>query len=127
MTKEIEWAARVDAWRASGVSAAAFCAEQKYSATTLYWWSSRLRRGAGSAEQGKHVRSRHPVRAREPSPPRPVQLARIVRETMVPSAMPSSPLITVQVGQMRVEVATGVDRATLSAVLETLACLGDQR
>jgi hypothetical protein len=104
MTKETEWAARVDAWRGSRIRAAEFCKDQEYSATTLYWWSSRLRRSAESAEQGKRARLSPPVRrAGELPAPRPVQLARIVRQATA-SAGPSVAPVIVQIGQIRVEV-----------------------
>jgi hypothetical protein len=44
MTKSAEWAARLDAWRASGKNASDFCAEHGYSAKKLVWWSSHFRR-----------------------------------------------------------------------------------
>ncbi|MEY2931938.1 MAG: hypothetical protein RL033_2687 [Pseudomonadota bacterium] len=126
MTKESEWGARVSAWRASGVSAKEFCKEQEYSATTLYWWSSRLRRSAESEEQAKPSQPNPQVRKVTERRPRAVQLARVVRAVTTTATASSTPVV-VQLGRIRVEVTSGVDRAVLSAVLETLASIGGAR
>ena len=41
---EQRWRERVGAWRASGLTAAAFASGEAFSASTLRWWSSRLGR-----------------------------------------------------------------------------------
>jgi hypothetical protein len=103
MTKASEWAERVDAWRRSGQRAAEFCKDREYTAKSLQWWSSHLR------HQG----------------PRPaprvagVALARVVRRPPAMQSSLCSPIV-VQVGEARVEVASGVDRAALSVVFEAL-------
>jgi hypothetical protein len=102
MSKEADWPARVEAWRSSGMSAGEFCKGREYSATTLYWWSSQLKRAAARALRGQRM-----------------PMARVMRKADKPSAK-SSPIV-VQVGQARVEVTADVDRDALSVVLEALA------
>jgi len=97
-----EWAQRVAAWRSSGKSAAAFAEKHGYSAKSLQWWSSELRRRGQAAP------------ASEPE----VKLARVFRSG---SATPSTaPSVVVSVGEARVEVRAGADRATLELVLGAL-------
>jgi hypothetical protein len=103
MSNESEWASRVGAWRESGKSAATFCEGRDYSATTLYWWSSRLKRKSAPAKQRKRV-----------------PIARVVRTT-IGGATSKPTSIVVQLGHARVEVPAGADRATLSTVLDALA------
>jgi hypothetical protein len=105
MSKETEWPARVEAWRSSGMSAGEFCKGQKYSATTLYWWSSQLKRAAARAQRGQRM-----------------PMARVVRKTGKQPTAKSAPIV-VQVGHARIEVTADMDRNTLSVVLETLACV----
>ena len=101
MTKASEWSARVQAWRASGKRAADFCAGREYSAKSLQWWSSRLKRMPAQAEV------------------RRVPLARVVRTPVGPHGVRSG-ILVVQLGAARVEVSAGVDRALLAMVLEAL-------
>jgi len=92
----------VAAWRWSGKSASAFADKHGYSAKSLQWWSSELRR-RGEAKD-----------SREPQ----VKLARVVRgRSAIPSGLPS---VVVSVGEARVEVRAGADRATLELVLGAL-------
>jgi hypothetical protein len=102
MTKAAEWAARLEAWRTSGKSANEFCAEHGYSAKNLVWWSSHFRRK--SAPTAKRQR---------------VILARVVRKPL--ETRPTPVAVVVQIGEARVEVPAGADRAVLAMVLETLA------
>lgn len=102
MTRAPEWAARLEAWRASGKSANEFCAEHGYSAKNLVWWSSYLRRKAAAAPKRRRV-----------------MLARVVRKRVAPP--PPAAAIVVQIGSARVEVVAGVDRGALAMVLATLA------
>jgi hypothetical protein len=102
MANETEWTTRVAAWRESGQSAAAFCADKEYSASTLYY----------RARQPKGRKVKQPQSAR-------VALARVVRRTSA-STLAAAPLV-IQVGSARVEVATGADRETLSELLHALA------
>jgi transposase len=103
MSKETDWPARVAAWRASGMSAQEFCKQRGYSATTLYWWSSQLKRAGVLAQRDE-----------------PMPLVRIVRKSETRAAAKSSPIF-VHVGNARIEVSADVDRSTLSVVLEALA------
>lgn len=104
MAKASEWAERVKAWRASGKSAAEYCKGRDFSVKNLQWWSSHFQRNG--------------MAARAPGTPRPVPLARVVRTRQ--ESAPRTTAIVVCVGDARVEVAAGVDRSALSAVLEAL-------
>jgi hypothetical protein len=106
MSKQIDWTAEVAAWRASGLTARKFCEDRGYSATRLYWWSSQLKR-SGSESEGSPPRTRS------------VPMARVVRKRSQP-ARGRAPIV-IQVGNARVEVSGDIDRAALSAVLQTLA------
>jgi hypothetical protein len=95
----------VAAWRSSGKSAAAFADKHGYSAKSLQWWSSELRRRDDANTSSKPQ----------------VKLARVVRGR---SALPStSPGVVVSVGEARVEVRAGADRAALELVLGALCSL----
>jgi hypothetical protein len=109
-TSAAEWAERVQAWRASGLTSNEFCRGRSFSARALLWWSSQLRRKRGSASSVGEPR---------------VVLARVVREGGAP-ALTARAAIKLEVGGARVEVPPGTDRATLSMVLEALraAALG---
>jgi hypothetical protein len=107
MARASEWAARLEAWRASGLDLKAFCEGQEYSAKTLQWWSSYLRRKAKpSRSNGKRV-----------------ELARVVR---APTAVVvSRPVpIVVQFERVRVEIPQGADQATLLALFDALRAGG---
>jgi hypothetical protein len=99
MTSEAKWAARVDAWRRSGATAPAFCADKDYAASTLRYWASRLRHDAPQTPSAGDVR-----------------IARVVRAT---SSDPDSPIV-VELGRARVGVRRGFDRDALRAVFELL-------
>ena len=101
-TSASEWAERVAAWRASGKRAAAFCETREYSAKSLQWWSSQLKR------RGQLVASSEPR----------VKLARVVRGRRDTTSSAQS--IVVSVGEARVEVPAGADRATLELVFGAL-------
>ena len=102
------WARRVEAWRASGKRAEEFSRYEGYAASTLRWWSSKL----------KHEMP--------PPPPAPeVRLARVVRTvTAVPAPAPAlaSPfaaiMIDVTAASVRIAVGPGADRETLAMVLD---------
>ena len=101
-TSASEWSERVAAWRTSGKSASVFCEEHEYSAKSLQWWSSQLKR------RGQLVGSSEPR----------VKLARVVRSRGQSASTSRS--IVISVGEARVEVSSGVDRATLELVLGAL-------
>jgi hypothetical protein len=108
MTKAVEWAARLEAWRASGKSADAFCAEHGYSAKNLVWWSSHFRRKSSPAAKKQRV-----------------VLARVVRKPR--EVQPTLAALVVQIGDARIEVTAGADRAALALVFETLTAFGRAR
>ena len=98
MTRASEWSTRVAAWRASGKTAKEFCKGKDYTANRLLWWSSALNR-------------------RKVAPkPNPLALMRVVGR--------SDPVrlgvMVVHLGDARVEVPAGADRATLCTVLDVL-------
>ena len=109
MARASEWAVRVEAWRASGLELKEFCESQEYSAKSLQWWSSQLRRkGKLSPPRGKQV-----------------ALARVVRTPSAVVVARPVPII-VQFDRVRVEVPQGADHATLSAVFEALRAGGSR-
>jgi hypothetical protein len=104
-TKAI-WRSRVAAWRASGKTAEEFSAGQGFAVGTLRWWSSRLgREGTRASVASTGIR-----------------LARVVRSTdsaavVAPSGR-GAIIIEMHDACVRVLVEAGVDRSTLSTVLE---------
>lgn len=114
MTSEEIWIERVLSWRASGQSAAEFCADKAYETSSLNAWSSRL----GS-------RGRVP---RAAVGRRPTKFARVVSEQPTPWLAPpcvhepaaTTPL-SITVGHSRIEVRTGFDPSLLRAVVDALA------
>lgn len=105
MTRASEWSTRVAAWRASGKTAKEFCKGKDYTANRLLWWSSALNR-------------------RKVAPkPNPLALMRVVRR----SEPVHTGVMVVHLGNARVEVPAGADRATLCAVLDVLKSRRDGR
>lgn len=102
MTKASEWAQRVAAWQASGLSAHDFCRGLEYTGKSLQWWSSRLRRRSVPVSSGD----------------KRVPLARVIRSSMPPPR--SAAFVVVELAGARVELGAGVDRAMLVAVFEAL-------
>ena len=97
-----KWAARVRDWKASGRSASDYARGRGFAASTLAWWSSRIRSGAfGDAVASTMWGS-------------PVRMARVVR-----SARPTDTL-RVHVGGAGIEVGPGFDQALLREVVEAL-------
>jgi hypothetical protein len=104
----------VAAWRASGETAEAFSAGQGFAVGTLRWWSSRLGR-EGTLRSGASSG---------------IRIAKVVRSTeravvVAPSGR-SAIIIELYDARVRVLVEAGVDRTTLSTVLE-LVGKGDSR
>lgn len=110
MANAAEWAERVAAWRASGLTAAQFCAARDYAAKTLLRWSSELRlTDAGSAIELARV-----------EPGAEIRLARVVRARVsAPVEVPGAAIVVV-VGGARIEVGRGASREVLTMVLDTL-------
>jgi hypothetical protein len=86
------------------MSAAEYCEGRDYTAKSLQWWASKLRRPVPSAQQSSVACP-------------PVQLARVVR---APSAPVRSGMVVVHLGGASIEVTNGADRATLAEVFEAL-------
>jgi hypothetical protein len=101
MTKSAEWAARLEAWRASGKNVNDFCAEHGYSAKNLVWWSSHFRRKAAPTDKRQRV-----------------ILARVIRKPREVRPTPAG--VVVQIGDARVEVTAEADRAAQAMVFEML-------
>ena len=104
------WATRVEKWRASGLTSAAFCAGSSFS--------------AGGLRNAAHLLDK---RERGEAKVVRVRLARVVRALPAPTASePAAPApepgarVVIEVGRARVTVAPGADRATLATVLELL-------
>ena len=104
-TKAI-WRARVTAWRASGKTAEEYSAGQGFAVGTLRWWSSRLgREGTPASVASSGIRLAKVVRSTEPA------------AVVAPSGR-GAIIIEMHDARVRVLVEAGVDRATLSTVLE---------
>ena len=89
----------MEAWRASGSTAREYCKGKGFTASSLLWWSSQLKRAG----------------AKKPPKARPqVRLARVLR------SVSATPLIVVHMGGARVEVSTGADASLLVAVMDAL-------
>ncbi len=97
---ESKWAARVEAWQASGQTAPAFCQGKDFSPGGLRYWAHRLR-NAGQPAATKELRIARVVRA-----PQPAQAA-------------ETPIV-IEVGSARVAVRRGFDPGVLGAVLDLL-------
>jgi transposase len=100
MRTESKWAARVAAWRSSGLSAAEFCAGKDFQVSGLRYWASRLR----------------PVEA--PAGRRDVRIARVVTPG---TAVEADTPIVLEVAGVRIAVRRGFDRDVLRDVIDTLA------
>src|SRR5882672_8699444 len=104
--KKATWRSRVAAWRASGKTAEEFSAGQGFAVGTLRWWSSRLgREGTPASVAGSGIRLAKVVRSTEPA------------AVVAPSGR-GTIIIEMHDARVRVLVEAGVDRATLSTVLE---------
>ena len=93
-----EWAKHIARWRASGVTGAAYCEAENLKLSKLRYWSSQVRKEAkGSAGRSGFARVRR--RSQKEAPMTPLQ---------------------VWCGEMKVEVPSGFDAATLSRLLDVL-------
>jgi hypothetical protein len=99
---ETKWSERVQEWKASGKTATQFVEGRDFKASTLVYWASCLRRGAGASARRER---------RKPS----VRMARV-------TAVPPRPddAIVIAVGTARVAVRTGFDHALLRQVVKAL-------
>lgn len=85
------WAKRVAAWRASGQTVHVYAAGREFAASTLRWWSWRLSRRAPA----------------------------LVRVVPV-AAPPRDSILELAVGDVRLLVRSGFDRALLAEVLDVV-------
>jgi hypothetical protein len=99
------WAKRVERWRESGQSAAAFAAEIGVSSTALSWWKWHLGKRATLEKASK--RSRKEV----VSPLTFVEMSAPVRNEPIEIVLPSG---------VRIRVASNFDAAALGRVLDAL-------
>lgn len=98
-----KWRQRVAGWRASGETAEIYSTGRGFTAGTLRWWASRLRREDTIA--GPVVRLAQVVRAP------PVQRDEVPRGTAV---------IELLDARVRITVASDTDRVVLAMVLDVL-------
>jgi hypothetical protein len=106
--REAMWAARVAGWRASGQTSTAYSEGKPFTAGGLRHWAHRLgHRRPRKAVEGA-IRIRRVVGASKPA-----------AAALVASAAEPEPLM-VEIGVARIAVRPGVDRPTLTAVLEVL-------
>lgn len=96
---EAKWTERVREWKASGQTAKEFAAGREFKPSTLVYWASCLRTGAGQSKKRE----------------RRVRMARVVRV-----ATPADGAIIVAVGAARVAVRAGFDPALLRQVVLAL-------
>lgn len=112
VTTEQKWRARVEAWRASGLTSKAFCSDKGYTACGLLSWSSRLGRGlvrqAGEASMD----------CRTEAPSGEVRIVKVARPQGTEAAVQTP--IVIEVGRARVSVSSGFDRETLRQVLDVV-------
>lgn len=100
------WLERVEAWRASGLTAVEFAAGEGFAASTLRSWSWRLaKKGRTGAAAPGFVRL-------------------VPRKS---GTAPDSAVLTIEVGGARVLVGAGFDRAALREVIELLQGVGSAR
>jgi hypothetical protein len=112
MANATEWARRVAAWRASGMTAEQFCADKGYSVKSLWGWSSRLSRTAGrtATKAGASVPLAKVVSAESVSPR--------ARRSAGPDD--SDGRILLEIGGARIEVQGRVDASALRTVVDVL-------
>ena len=96
------WQKRVASWRASGETAAEFGRRHGFAATTLWYWASRLKREGAKAA---------PV----------VRLAQLVRIPGSEGAARRGAIVVDLIDvRARITIEPGVDRETLSTVVQAL-------
>jgi len=110
MANRTSWEQRVAAWRASGLTAAEFCAQEGLERRALSRWSQRLLPDAPPAIT-------------------PVRLARVLRTSApllgaAPVAADAEPALVIEVGGARVTVGRSADLAMLVTVLSMVGAGG---
>jgi hypothetical protein len=93
MANRADWAERVGAWRASGLTAAEFSRGKGYAPKSLSWWSNHLKQLERKEQSGVAV-----------------PMARVVRDD-------GARELVVEIGTLRVVVRPGFDAALLREVL----------
>ena len=106
------WAARVEAWRESGQTAAEFAADKPYKGSTLVWRAWQLRRAGGGG-----AKRRATARGVEGRTSTRIALAEVVRRSPDDGA---SARVTVEVVGARVLVTRGFDAVLLREVVQAL-------
>jgi hypothetical protein len=118
MTDAETRAERVGEWRASGLSAVKFAEGRDFTASKLWNWSAKIRKGAqeGGPPGLEHARAGR------------LRLARVVRvPSPAPDARPVGVELSVELWGVRVGVPVGFDRATLTAVLDEVEARAGKR
>jgi hypothetical protein len=106
--------ALVEAWRASGLSGAAFCRARNLRAQRLHYWRERL--GYPIKVVGGARTSVGPLR-----PPPPPSSEGFVQVVVDPSPSVSSTYVDIVVGDAAVRVRSGFDAVLLRAVVRALS------
>lgn len=106
------WAARVEAWKKSGQTAAEFAADKPYKGSTLVWRAWQLRRAGRGGPQ-----RRVPARRVSGRTPTRIALAEVVRRSSDECA---PACVTVEVVGARVSVTRGFDAVLLREVVQAL-------
>ena len=112
MTDRATWAKRVVDWRGSGLTSEQFCAGRDFT--------------AGGLRNAAHLVDREARGRKAPA----LRMARVLRMPAPAAQSPSSTpeaAVVVELGDARVAVRAGFDRATLVSVLEVLAARGGAR
>ncbi|HUO66746.1 MAG TPA: IS66 family insertion sequence element accessory protein TnpB [Gammaproteobacteria bacterium] len=115
-----EWAKRVERWKDSGLSAKQYAAETGLKASTLSYWSWKLR---ASGEPDRERAETEAVAAGRLGRSKPVAgaAARFVELTTSTSAPASTPALELVLsGGVRVRVTAGFDEATLTRVVRAV-------
>lgn len=89
------WRDRVAAWRHSGMTVEAFCHDKPFAASTLRWWSSRLRK----------------------APP----LTFVEVRPRAALSAPAPATLVVEIGAARVQLTEGFDPKLLASVVAALS------
>lgn len=99
--KRIEWKARIDAWKASGLSAAAWCREQDVIPSQMYYW----------------IRSLNDNKADHPTSETQWLTVDMKEE---PLNFHSGDPVLIHIDSMSIEVRQGTDMELLSNVMDLL-------
>jgi hypothetical protein len=110
MTKQSErqrlWRERIKAYEASGMTVAAWCAEQKLSTDQLYYWKRKFNDSQAPVKQ---------------TPAEPSGWLPVAMDTGEDSN--GSSALSIRIGHATVEVRTGFDRNLLAEVAKVLVTL----